>query len=98
RSRPQDIRWLDVAVNNAGLMRVIESFPHVIQDAQNFADRHAAVFLNCRLEGFALDERHRKVEEIVVVTGGEQRNYVRVLKLRGYLHLPPEPAPVYFSS
>jgi hypothetical protein len=46
----------------------------------------------------ARDERHRIVDEIFVLAGREERDDVRVLKLRGNLDLATEPAAVYICD
>ncbi len=85
-------------MNDSRFMRIIERFADVIKKAHNFRDRHSAVFYDRRFEGFSLDEWHREVQEIILLARREQRHDVRVLKLRGNLHLAAEPAAVYFGS
>src|SRR3990170_3557093 len=85
-------------MNDSRFMGVIERLADMIEKAHNLRDRHAPVLFDRRLEGFSLDERHREVQEIIVLARREQRHDVRVLKLRGDLHLATEPATVYLGS
>src|ERR1019366_9521795 len=79
-------------------MRIIERFADMVQGPHDVGDQHGSVLLERLLEGIARDERHRKVQEIFMLTGREKWDDVRVLKLRGDLDFATEPASVYVGD
>ena len=80
---------LDVAVDDAALVRVGERLRHVAQDADDFADGERAVG-EARAQRFAVDERHRVEGESVRIARGQHRDDVRVLQRRDRLDLALE--------
>ena len=87
----QHVVRLDVAVHHAALVRVGERGGDVAQEPDRLGDRQLAVTVQPGAERFAVHERHREVREARRLAGGEQRDDVRMLKLRGELDLAAEP-------
>ncbi len=68
-----DVRGLDVAVNHAFTMGVIQRAGDVADDTQNIYSGHARVVRGVFLEDVAqvapLDEHHRHVEQVFILPG-----------------------------
>src|SRR5437763_8749397 len=78
--------WLDVTVGDAFPMRKSEGLGDVAQQRDRFGYRQLAVS-EPGAQRFTVYERHYIVGQTLDVTGGEQRNDMRMLKLghEGYL-------------
>jgi hypothetical protein len=84
----QDVRRLDVPVDDAALMGHGERVRNLAQDAHRFRDRNPLPLepLAQRLAGHV---RHDVVEDAVVrAAGSEHRQDIRMMKVRRQQHLP----------
>ena len=90
-SLEQNVLGLEVAVDHAVRVRVVERAGDGDRDADRFVDRQLLLALEPRAERLALDVRHHIEEQPVGVARVEQRQQVRVLEVRGDLDLAEEP-------
>ena len=81
----QDVLRLDVAVDHAVLVRVLERVGHGDRDLDRFVDAELGLAVELGAERLAVDERHHVVEEAVGGAGIEEREDVRMLQRRGGL-------------
>ena len=86
---------LDVAVDDAALVRVRERLGDVAKNGDRLGDRQRAVPRELRAERVALDEWHRIVRQPVALAGAQHRHDVRMLKLRREQNLALEPVDVH---
>ena len=75
----QDVRRLDVAVDDAVPMRVLERVTYFFGNAQRHRDGQWSFPLDALLERVALDVRHDEVGRVVPDAGVVQRQDVRML-------------------
>ena len=87
----QDVLRLDVAVDHAMSMRVVERIGHLAGDSQRLIYRQLRLVPETRSQRLALDERHAVLEQTVALAGAQKRNRVRVTQGGGELNLTPEP-------
>ena len=78
----QDVLGLDVAVNDAVPVRVVERARDLARDPHRLVDRQLLLAVEPVAERLALDVRHDVVQEAVGGAGIEQREDVRVLQVR----------------
>ena len=71
---------LDVAVHDAFAVRVRERARYLLEDARDVDERHGPFAIDALAERLAVDERHRVVERRARLTGGQERDDVRMLK------------------
>ena len=79
----QNVLGLDVAMNDAQLVRVAERVGDLARDANRVVHRKLLLALEPRAQRLAGDERHHVVQQSVGVAGVEQRQDVRMLQPRG---------------
>jgi hypothetical protein len=95
----QDVRRLDVAVDEPDAVRLAERLADLAQDVDDAAGMHRTVAADELLEVDSVQELHRVVEEPVrrapVVV---DRDRVRRRQLRGHLDLPLEPREVHLAG
>ena len=89
-ARKEHVLRLDVAVHDAGVVRVGERARHVPEDANCFGDREPPAFREPLTEREPLDKRHRIEGELARVPGREERHDVRLLQPGGELNLARE--------
>ena len=87
----QDVLGLDVAVDHAVPVRVVERVGDLARDPHRVVDRELLLAVEPVAERLALDERHDVVEEAVGLARVEQREDVRMLQIGGELDLGEEP-------
>jgi hypothetical protein len=87
----QDVLGLDVPVDHALPMGVIQRVRHVAGDPDGLVDAELRFAIELVTQGLALDVGHDVEEEAVGLPGIEQRQDVRVLERRGGLDLLDEP-------
>ncbi len=86
----EDVRGLDVAVDDPHAVREPEGVRHLAQDVQRLTDGEPAVAFQAMLERLALHERHDVVVEPLAGPRAQHRQDVRVLELRGHEDLAHE--------
>jgi hypothetical protein len=86
----QDVLGLDVAVDHALAMCVVERAGHLAGDAHRVGDRQLTFALEARTQRLAGDERHHVVQQAVGFAAVEQRQDVRMLQSRGGADLGEE--------
>jgi hypothetical protein len=91
----QNIFRLDVAVNDAVLVRVIESVCNFSRDQYRLIDGKLMLALELIAESFAVDERHREPHSSGSDSGIEYAEYVGMLEASGELDLPVESLGAY---
>ncbi len=94
RTLREDVRRLDVAMDDAARVRKRERVDYVMQNPRHFARAELLLALERRAQRLAFDVRHRVPEQIALLAGREQRHDVRVLQLRGDLDLAAEPVAI----
>ena len=87
----QNVLGLDVAVDHARRVRVVQRVSHVGHDLHRKIGRKCAVAIEPCAQAAAGDERHDVVRRAVGDAGIEQRQNVRVLEARRDLDLLAEP-------
>ena len=87
----QDVLGLDVAVDDAVAVRVVERGGDLAGDPDRVVDRELLLPVEPVAQRLALDERHDVEEEAVGLARVEQREDVRVLEVGGELDLGQEP-------
>ena len=87
----QDVLGLDVAVDDALAVGVVERAGDLARDADRVGDGQLLLAGEAVAERLALDEGHDVVEEPVGLAGVVQREDVRVLQVRRGLDLAQEP-------
>ena len=87
----QDVLGLDVAVDDAVAVGVVERAGDFGGDAHRIGDRELLLPIEPVPKDLALDERHHVEEEGIGRAGVEQRQDVRVLQVGGRLDLAEEP-------
>ena len=90
-SREEHVVRLDVAMDDATLVGVLERARDVAEDANGVGDRERRLLRKAKSKRLALHERHRVVRQAVDVTGGEHGDDVRLLERSGHPDLPLEP-------
>jgi len=95
RAAAEDIRRLDVPMDDAAFVRVRERVDDVVQNSEHLSRRELRALAEGALQGFSLDERHGEVEQITMRAGGVERDDVRVLELRRDLDLAAESITVH---
>lgn len=78
----EDVFRFDVAVNDAVLVRVVQSVGDFARDADGTVDGELALALNALTERLAFHERHREVQSAVDGAGVEDAENVRMLQAR----------------
>ncbi len=76
----QDVLGLDVAVDHAVAVRVVERARHFARDAHGFANRKLPLARQSCAQRLAGDYRHHVVQQSVSIATVEQRKYVRMLQ------------------
>ena len=89
-SGEQDVVGLDVAVDDASIVRVGERLGNVAQDVDRRVDLDGPV-REPGAQTLAVHERHRVVRQPLEIARGDDRDDVRLLKRRRELDLPLEP-------
>ena len=87
----QDVLGLDVAVDHAVPVRVVEGVGHLAGDADRVVHRELLLAVEPVAQRLALDEGHDVEEVAVGLARVEQRKDVRVLQIGGELDLGEEP-------
>ena len=87
----QDVLGLDVAVDDAVPVRVVERRGDLGGDSHRVGHGQLLLPVEPVRSDLALDERHDVEEEAVDLAGVEQREDVRVLEVGGELDLGQEP-------
>jgi hypothetical protein len=87
----QDVLRLDVAVDHAVAVRVIQRIGHLGRDLDRFLDAELLLAVELGAEGFPFDVRHDVVQEALGRAGIEEWEDVRVLERGGGLDLLDEP-------
>ena len=87
----QDVLRLDVAVDDAVLVRVVERVDHFARDAHRLVDAELRLAIELLAQRLALDVGHDVEQESVGRAGIEQRQDVRMLQRRRRLDLLHEP-------
>ena len=82
-------------MHDALVVRVGERVAHVAQDPHRLADRQLPLVGDPLPQRLALDVRHDVVEQVALRSGGEQRDDVGMLQLRGEADLTLEPLHVH---
>ncbi len=85
----ENVVGLDVAVDDALRVGVVERLGDVAQNRHRLGDRQLAAH-EPRPQRLAFDERHREVRQTVHLARGQQRDDVRMLEPRGDQDLAPE--------
>jgi hypothetical protein len=75
----QNIFGLDVAVDHAVAVRVVDRTRHLARDAHRIDDRELALTVEARPQRLAGNERHCIVEQSVGIAAVEERKNVRML-------------------
>src|SRR6185437_15639113 len=83
----QNVLGLDVAVHDAASMSVRERICSLARDANSVCDRKLLVTLQPSAQCLAFHERHHVEQQSVGASRIEQRQYVRMLKIRRELDL-----------
>jgi hypothetical protein len=86
----EDVLGLDVSVDDAALVRVLQRVRHLARQLHRVVHRELPLSLEPSAERLALHERHHVVQLPVCAAGIEQRQDVRVLERRGKLDLLEE--------
>src|SRR5262249_34475005 len=86
----QNVFGLEIAVNDAVLMRVVERVRDVYRNSDRFVDRQLLFAIEPMPKALALDERHYVVQQPVRLSRIEQRQQVRMLKIRRDANLAQE--------
>ena len=86
----QDVLGLDVAVDDAVAVRVVERRGDLGGDAHRVGHRQLLFAADPVADGLALDERHHVIEEAVGVARVDEPEDVRVLQVGGGLDLGEE--------
>jgi hypothetical protein len=81
-ARDQDVRGLDIPVNNSRAMRGIESEQHLAKDGRRFVNRKPPL-LQALLERLALVERHRDEELALFLADFVNNGDVRMVQRTG---------------
>ena len=87
----QDVLGLDVAVDHAVPVRIVERVGDFARDPHRFVDAELRLAIQLLAERLALDVGHDVVEEAVRRARIEQRQDVRMLQRRRRLDLDDEP-------
>jgi hypothetical protein len=87
----QDVLWLDVPMDDAVPVGVVQRVGHRHSDLDGLVDAELGVAVELASERLAVDERHDVVEEAVGGARIEQRQDMRVLQRRRGLDLDHEP-------
>ncbi len=87
----QDVLGLDVAVDDAVPVGVVERVGDLARDPDGVGDRELLLAAQPVAQRLALDERHDVEEAAVRLARVEQRQDVRVLQIRRQLDLGEEP-------
>ncbi len=86
----ENVVRLDVAVDDALLVRHGQRVGHVADDAHRFRDGEFPLARQLGAERFALDEGHDVEEEVALAPGGQEGDDVRMLQAGGESHLTLE--------
>ena len=86
----QDVLGLEVAMDDAVAVRVVERAGDRGGDADRFVDRELLLAIEPRAQRLAFDERHHVEEQPVGLARVEQRQQVRVLEVGRDLDLGEE--------
>ena len=90
-TREENVLGLDVAVDDALLVRVAKRVVHFERDRDRVFDGQHSLAIQAIAERFALHERHHIVEEIARHARVVQTEDVGVMQLRGESNLALEP-------
>src|SRR5262249_35034855 len=88
----QDVRGLQVAVDDALAVRVVDRAADLHDDVEDALAAELLAALAEDVEGVALDQVHREVVKSLVAPDLVYRDDVRMLETRGRLGLALEPA------
>ncbi len=86
----QDVRRLDVAMDQAGGVRDVEARTDVLDERDGALGLECTLATQQRAQVLAVDPLHRDVEEPLVFAGVEHRDDAWMLQQRGDLALPQE--------
>ena len=87
----KQIARLDIAVDDARVVRVVERGGHLGDDAPHVVQRELRLALQARLERLPLDQGHHEVEECLGVTGIQEGEDTGVVQLGEEANLSQEP-------
>src|SRR4051812_21399763 len=87
----QDVLGLDVAMDDALIVRVREGIGDLAQYADGLLDRHQPFPVHPLAKRLAGYERHHVIEQAIADAGGDHRQDVRMPQARGDPRLAPEP-------
>jgi hypothetical protein len=87
----QDVLGLDVAMDDAVAVGIVERAGHLARDGEGLADGQLLLAGEPVAQRFAFDERHDVEEEPVDLARIEERQDMRVLQVRGGPDLGQEP-------
>jgi hypothetical protein len=93
-----DVRRLDVAVNDAGVVREVEGFAQLAHDANRFLQVEALVRIEEGLELLPLDELHDEVGDVALLAEVVHLHDVRVVEPRDGLRLAHEPHRIFLGG
>ena len=93
-AREQHVVGLAVAMDDAVRVGVGQGIHHIAQHPHHLGHRQFPAAAELGAQRLALDEGHGVVGEILLGSGGKQRDDVRVLQRSGELDFPNEPIPV----
>ena len=88
----QDVRWLDVAMDDAVAVRIGERAGELDADGEHPIAREAALLLQYLVERAAFDELHRDIGDVVGLADVVDRRDVGVAEIAGGLALAQEAA------
>jgi hypothetical protein len=77
----EDVFRLDVAMNHAVAVRVVDGTTHNGSYPDGFVDRQGTVPLDARAQRFAVDERHDVEERAAHLSRIEERKNIRMLEI-----------------
>ena len=78
----QDVLRLDVSVDHAVRVRVVQCTGHIAGNAHGFVHAELRFAIESRSQRLTVDERHHVVQKSIRFAGIEQRHYVRMLQCR----------------
>src|SRR5437016_3446558 len=88
--REEHVLRLDVAMDDAVAVRIIERVRDVAQDVHGLGDGQLSDARQTLSERLALDIRHRVVKKAAGCARAEERHDMRMLQSRGDMDLPNE--------
>ena len=96
-TRQQNIFGLDVAVDDAFSVSVMQSPRDVAKNRDDLPNGKRSHLAHARAKRFSADERHRVVRDAVGNSCGQNRDDVRMLERSGDSDFPREPLTAYLG-